>query len=211
MIEALVEYACDEKKVIDNLMSSTGFCNKSWGNDELKGIRKKIKDFYKEEQGFTCPYCQIHMPVKHGMAWDIEHIIPLESNPKFMFEALNLCVSCKDCNIHKSNKPVLYSKKANFPIESEHYKIVHPHFDDYGTHILVIAVGDLYKPITKKGEDTIGICKLYRFYHKVNRAIPMDSVKGLAKAILATDGIARELIEDKIVEQIQMSRKVSGS
>jgi hypothetical protein len=143
------------------------------------------------------------------MAWDIEHIIPLESSPNFMFEPLNLCVSCKDCNLSKSNKPVLVSKRVHLPLESKQYKIFHPHLDRYEDHIEILVVGELYKPITKKGENTIEICKLFRFYHKVNKTIPNTRINDLAKALLATpNGFARETLEDALIKEINSSRKL---
>ncbi|AZQ12213.1 HNH endonuclease [Shewanella khirikhana] len=205
----MIEYAPHEKETIANLMSSDAFCNKSWGEDALIEIRKRIKDYYKEKQDFTCPYCKSHLPIKHGMAWDIEHIIPLESNPQFMFEPLNLCVACKDCNLYKSNKPVLNSNRSTFPDSSKNYKIVHPHFDDYESHIFIIVAGELYKPITEKGMYTIETCKLYRFFHKVDRSIPNDPIQDLAKAILTTEGFARKSLEDMIVEQIKQARQTT--
>lgn len=82
-----------------------------------------------------------------------------------MFEPLNLCMSCVDCNSAKSDRNVTTSRaKQKYPTKSSSYIIIHPHFDDYHKNILVIKEGFYYVALKKKGEKTIEICKLNRFY-----------------------------------------------
>ena len=82
-----------------------------------------------------------------------------------MFEPLNLCVSCIDCNSAKSDKKVTNSRAKNkYPSNSSDYLIIHPHFDNYHEHIIVIKEGFYYVARQKKGEKTIELCKLNRFY-----------------------------------------------
>ena len=55
--------------------------------------------------------------------------------------------------------------RKKFPDESKHYKIVHPHFDDYELHIRWI--GDICAPISGKGAETLIACDLTRFTAKL--------------------------------------------
>lgn len=77
-----------------------------WDSEErnICRIKKSIKDHYIIAQDYTCPYCKQRIEVDHNGAWDAEHIIPKSSHPSFVFEPLNLCVSCKDCNNEKGTR-----------------------------------------------------------------------------------------------------------
>jgi hypothetical protein len=130
-------------------------------------IRKAIKDYYIIAQDYTCPYCRQRMEVNHNAAWDAEHIIPKKTHPQFIFEPLNLCVSCKDCNNEKRDKSVLENnQRKTFPNRCEDYTIVHPHFDDFFEHIRVIETAAYYLPLSDKGRRTIEKCGLLRFTYK---------------------------------------------
>ncbi|HAU4370686.1 TPA: HNH endonuclease [Citrobacter amalonaticus] len=140
-----------------------------WDSEErnICRIKKSIKDYYIIAQDYTCPYCKQRIEVDHNGAWDAEHIIPKSSHPGFVFEPLNLCVSCKDCNNEKRDKTVLENNnRRTLPIRSGDYIIVHPHFDDYDEHIKVIEVAGYYIPRTDKGRKTIEKCGLLRFAYK---------------------------------------------
>lgn len=135
-------------------------------DDDLKKLKKEIKEHYLNAQDNTCPYCQQKNPVKHNAAWDTEHIIPKSSHPKLMFESINLCVSCKDCNTEKSDKNVLKNKnRKTLSKKNVDYIIVHPHLDSYDEHIKVID-GYYFIPITEKGRRTIETCGLLRFIYE---------------------------------------------
>jgi hypothetical protein len=133
----------------------------------LGELKERIKNHYLSAQDYTCPYCRQRVEVKHLAAWDAEHIIPMYTHPRFMFEAQNLCIACKDCNRSKWNKNVLVNEsRKTFPISKEDYLISHPHFDDYETDIKIIAVAAFYLPKTDKGRRTVEICGLLRFLYK---------------------------------------------
>lgn len=135
-------------------------------NPLLIEVKREIKNHYLKAQDYTCAYCQQKIVVNHNGAWDTEHIAPRESYPRFMFVPENLCVSCKDCNGAKSNKPVLVSKsRRTFPKQSKDYTICHPHFDVYSNHIRVVGEAVLYLPRTKKGQTLIEMCGLLRFVY----------------------------------------------
>lgn len=135
-------------------------------NPTLGEVKREIKNHYLKAQDYTCAYCQQKIVVDHNGAWDTEHIAPRESYPGFMFTPENLCISCKDCNGAKSNKPVLANKKRRtFPKQSKDYTICHPHFDIYSNHIRVVGEAVLYLPRTKKGQTLIEMCGLLRFVY----------------------------------------------
>lgn len=141
-----------------------------WDNNadiSIVNIKKFIKDHYILAQNYTCPYCQQRIEVNHNASWDAEHIIPKSTHPKFIFEPLNLCVSCKDCNNEKRNKPVLANiNRRTLPTNSADYIIVHPHLDNYNENIKVIEIAGYYLPMTEKGRKTIETCGLLRFTYK---------------------------------------------
>lgn len=168
-ISAIV-YSGEAKKKVDEFNAQKDFCQSYWEktNDGLlSSLKKSIKDHYLIVQDYTCAYCQQRMEVAHNGAWDAEHIVPKATHPKFMFEPKNLCISCKDCNLSKTDKNVLKNKdRKTFPVESSDYKICHPHFDDYNEHITILSVAGFYLPRTEKGRELVEMCGLLRFLYK---------------------------------------------
>ncbi|GAB3522043.1 HNH endonuclease [Photobacterium alginatilyticum] len=208
MIGEVVKYSEEEKNLVDDYTQRQNIQSNDWSDKKFEAIKSSIKSHYKEVQEYTCPYCKVKYPVKHGMAWDIEHIIPKDKKPQFMFEPLNLCVSCKDCNGAKGNEEVLVNKnRKTFPSASKDYKLVHPHFDQYEKHINAITPGDFYRPLSKKGEFTIITCRLLRFYGVVDREQPDIEIDELAKAMISSDGAARRVLEDELVKRIKLKRE----
>lgn len=155
---------------VDDFNSQTTFCPSFWertNDGVLSDLKKAIKDHYLKAQDYTCAYCRQRMEVAHNGAWDAEHIIPKASHPKFMFEPRNLCISCKDCNLIKTNKNVLKNKsRINFPSESSDYLIFHPHFDNYEDHVKILSISGFYLPRTDKGRALVEVCGLLRFLYK---------------------------------------------
>jgi len=210
MIKDGVTYTDDEQKVIDDYFKDSDSKGEDWSKGDFDPIRKSIKLHYRKEQNYTCPYCKVKNPVTHGMAWDIEHIIPKDKKPLFMFEPKNLCVSCKDCNGAKGNKEVLVnSRRKTFPSKSSDYKIVHPHLDDYEKHIDAVCPGDLYRPLSEKGEFTIVTCRLLRFYGLVDKEQPDNEIDELAKAMVSASGVARQVLEDELVKRIKSKQQAN--
>lgn len=175
MIINVVEYEDDIKITVDNYNARAykdkdgKYWNKTENEDkEVYAVKKHIKDHYIEEQKYICPYCLQKIVVDHNAIWDAEHIIPKDEHPQFLFTPQNLCVSCKDCNMEKSNKKVLKKnpKRNELPSLSDDYLIVHPHFDIYDRHIKVLKDSLLFIPKNDKGRKTIEICGLLRFVYK---------------------------------------------
>ena len=208
MIDNEVGYSEEQSQLIANYLERENVTGDDWGTEEFNEIRRVIKNHYKVEQGYKCPYCAVIYPVTHGMVWDIEHIVAKDKKVQFMFEPRNLCVACKDCNGAKSSKEVLVNPdRVRFPIRSRDYKIVHPHFDDYGEHISAVVPGEFYRPLTEKGEFTIITCRLLRFYGVVQREQPDHEINDLAKVLINADGAARRVIEDELVRRITAKRE----
>jgi hypothetical protein len=159
-----VEYSVESKAIVAGY---DGLPNESkaaafWSADEVASVRKEIKDHYIQEQHQTCCYCNVVIPTNNNAVWDAEHVISRSRAPKFMFEPLNLAISCKDCNLAKGEQEVrVNSARVTFPVNTRDYKIVHPHFDSYADHIR--WYGMVCKPETHKGKATIEMCNLLRF------------------------------------------------
>lgn len=133
-----------------------------WGDGAINAVRAEIKEHYITEQNRRCCYCGREYPTDNKAVWDGEHIIAKSIAPHFMFEPHNLAASCKDCNIAKGEVEVrINPTRKSFPDQSKHYKIVHPHFDNYHDHIR--WYGDVVRPLSAKGGELVGMCKLWRF------------------------------------------------
>lgn len=163
MIKNPIIFTQEQLSVIADIKSRKDFCSKSWSCSEVDIIKPTIRKHYALEQKATCPYCKMQLKTQRGRSWDVEHIIPRSTAHSFMFEPLNLCIACVECNSAKSNKKVTTST-ATIRYPKNGYLIVHPHFDNYHEHIIAIRVGLFYFPRTAKGEKTIYTCELNRFY-----------------------------------------------
>ncbi|EPJ9040977.1 HNH endonuclease [Serratia ureilytica] len=162
-LEGICRNAYDNFSALNHAEKKGSYWNDS-DNHELAEFKSYIKNFYIDQQNFTCPYCKQRIVVDHNLVWDAEHIIPKDTHPQFLMEPSNLCVSCKDCNSAKGNKNVLSNKnRKTLPNKSEDYTITHPHYDDYAENIRVIELCGYYLPLNDKGRKTIEICGLLRF------------------------------------------------
>ncbi|MDM5264576.1 HNH endonuclease [Sulfurovum sp. XTW-4] len=165
MISTPVQFDASDLTLINSKITSPSFTSNNWSDSDLSDLKDKIKTHYLKVQGNKCPYCQQIIRSSNGRYWDIEHIISRATQKNFMFEPQNLCVSCVDCNSRKSNKKTTTSKASqNLPTNTKLYLIIHPHFDIYEEHIMTIKAGFYYLSLKPKGEKTIEICGLNRFY-----------------------------------------------
>ncbi|HDX8341101.1 TPA: HNH endonuclease [Aeromonas dhakensis] len=190
-----------------------------WDRDDdvdLKKLKKEIKNHYLKAQDYTCPYCRQRVSVKHNAAWDTEHIIPKSSHPELMFESINLCISCKDCNTEKGNKNVLVNKdKKTLPESGTDYIIIHPHLDEYNEHIKVVD-GNYFIPTSLKGRRTIEVCGLLRFVYEYVSYSPISidaktKVAKLTSMLMEANNATEEafivnLISDLTAEMAKSSR-----
>ncbi|WP_404691996.1 HNH endonuclease [Raoultella ornithinolytica] len=144
---------------------------KIWNNTKgvMAIIRKQIRKHYLKEQKNHCAYCRMYSHTSHGLSWDIDHILPKDKFPQFLFQPLNLILSCRECNIAKANDIYLSENdkvsKYKYPHNADDYEIIHPHFDSYEDNILLEKVGKYYAyhPKTPKGQMTINACNLTRY------------------------------------------------
>lgn len=95
-----------------------GKSNKIWNSsdEEITKIRVELRKHYIPQQNNCCSYCRMENTQKHGLTWDVEHIIPQGDFPQFLFEPRNLSLSCKDCNGSKNSKPVLDTSKIDVSV-----------------------------------------------------------------------------------------------
>lgn len=201
-----------------NALSEDEKNGRIWDGDDasIVNIKKSIKEHYIANQDYTCPYCKQRLEVNHNASWDTEHIIPKSSHPKFMFEPLNLCVSCKDCNNEKRDKSVLINnRRRTFPRDSGDYKIVHPHFDNYNEHINVVEIAGYYLPLTDKGRKTIEKCGLLRFTYKFTNyggtsQENKETILELASRLMGASSPAEEnAFLSIIADAVQAGQKIS--
>ncbi len=119
------------------LHNNPAYSNKCWDKSIYDRIKKNLKKYYCRTQKRMCFYCKTELEAAcHDE--HIEHIVHKEFRPMWMFEPLNLGISCSQCNVKKGVKHALREFARNsviLPIGSVFYRIVHPHFDVYAKHI----------------------------------------------------------------------------
>ena len=157
LINQSYNYSSEEQNILnENSPSSSG----DWFKPCFKAIRHNIKNHLLREQKFICPYCKLNISLRSYPP--IEHIVPKGLHINFMFEPLNLAVSCQMCNSHKGSQETLVQPNTNpnYPTNGISFSIVHPWFDEYNDHIELFE--DIFiKAKTTKGKKTINICKLF--------------------------------------------------
>ncbi len=135
----------------------------------IVSIRSSIRNHYLLEQRFLCAYCRVEHKQRHGLTWDVEHIIPKAMHPQFLYEPENLALACKECNISKDNQNVLtrkLPKGTSLPRDRSDYLIIHPHHDKYSDHMEITVLENkiFHRPKNKdKGRETFILCDLIRF------------------------------------------------
>lgn len=159
-----VQYSVGSKTLVDafEALPEDQQLGSYWSDKAIDSIRAEVKDHYIVEQQYRCVYCNRQIVTANKALWDAEHIISRSRAARFMFRPQNLAVSCRDCNNAKGEKEVRVDPaRVSFPDRSNHYVIVHPHYDDYDIHIRWF--GDICVPQSEKGERTQSVCRLTRF------------------------------------------------
>lgn len=140
-----------------------------WEKSTLKSYKERVREHYRKQQNQKCVYCRMDVSLATSYI-HIEHIVPKSLHPEWMYEPLNLCVACANCNSAKNNQEVLSDKNTkSLPTDSSGYLIIHPHFDRYFEHIEIVD-GLLYKGLTPKGVKTIELGNLTRIGLLTERA-----------------------------------------
>jgi len=161
---------CKASKALTKKKLEEKMPHQDWGSDELLELRKEIRSFYRTQQTGMCSFCKQNVSVVSAQNCHIEHLVPKSIHPEFIFIPTNLCVICADCNTIKRDQETLETipetlsnpKKVKlYPRSSAAFKIVHPHFDCYEDHILIVN-GYYIDKGSKKGNFTIGACNLNR-------------------------------------------------
>lgn len=134
---------------------------------QIAAFRANTKDYYFWRQRRRCCYCSIEL-TEHKLAYDAEHVLDKGTHPQFMFELKNICVACKRCNGFKGKQPVLtgVQKPAMLPTQSADYSILHPHLDEWPTHLRFDDIGRI-APMPgageAKGQKTIEVCGINHY------------------------------------------------
>ena len=221
MSERLVIYSGSIKVKVDsyNTLDEKDKTGGFWDNEsdtELREVKKHIKDHYLKVQDHTCPYCQQKIEVTHGAAWDTEHILPKDKYPQHLLTPLNLCVSCKDCNLSKRNKNILKNpNRKTLPRNSDDYTIIHPHLDLYENHMKRLNSSLFFIPKDDKGKETIEVCGLLRFLYKFtdygNISLEVKKRIGLLQNDLmnASSPLEENIILDCIADVVEHGKKIS--
>jgi uncharacterized protein (TIGR02646 family) len=169
-INSALVFSKESNEIIRQKKESTTFTYADWSNGDLEALRKEIRNHYRNEQKGSCSYCKQPVSLVSALNCHVEHIVPKSLHLKFMFTSKNLCVICADCNQIKREQETLGeipetmsnpTGRVNYPTASSSFKIVHPHFDNYDDHILIVN-GYYIDKGSKKGNFTIGACNLNR-------------------------------------------------
>lgn len=135
-----------------------------WSHDDFALTYGKIKAFLLAEQKRICFYCQKQLVDITNEDWHIDHVLPIDEDPRHVFTSFNYVLSCKWCNRIKGAKPTMKSfpKTKKYSKNTLNYRIVHPRYDDYSLHIEILG-GRFYFGSSDKGQYTKYICNLDRF------------------------------------------------
>ena len=175
--------------------------HRDWAVSKYKSFRDNLKNHYREQQSNLCCYC------KKTLGFDlkeveIEHVLPKSIYTQFIFESRNLALSCPACNTSKGSIDVFVGKQVTscYPIESDSFSIIHPHYDKYSEHINIVEQF-LYAPLSKKGTETIRTCKLHRLNKVMKNANTINKEKVSAETLI--EGISAMTKEQRqIVAQM---------
>ncbi|KAA1206291.1 HNH endonuclease [Vibrio cholerae] len=203
-IRKLYTLTAIEKELVGNWLKQDNISSDDWADERFINLKKNMKSYYLEQQKFRCCYCLQELKSLRHDLWDLEHIVPTCEKPKFMFEPMNLCVSCKDCNKKKGVYVPLVNKKVlNIPTKSDRYKIFHAHLDEYEDHIICTIPGDFYKARNDKGYETIINCGLLRFYKYTNKDAPDSLIDDLARGVISsTNDVSRDVLEKELLKKL---------
>jgi hypothetical protein len=178
VIPAPFTYNDDEMALVDAFLDrpAATMVGTYWSDDSLVDLKQRAKSYYIEIQCFRCCYCNQLIQSTNHRLWDLEHVVPRTSHPRFMFEPINLAAACPDCNGAKAaSQPLILKDRRKYPCRSDAFTILHPHFDEFDDHLYWNG-SLIYEPRTLKGKETIYVCDLLRFVqrHLTLPANPLD-------------------------------------
>lgn len=198
LIESPYELIDEDRLAIRRAIGSGVPHKDQWSKSCLEVFKEHVKEYYDDVQNGRCAYCRMKVSLATGY-YHIEHIAPKSLYPQWMYEPLNLCLACPNCNSAKSAKDIMsISDVDEIPIHSDAYLIINPHIDKYFEHIEIID-GLLYRGITDKGKFTIEVCHLTRVELLTERAeklIEDTLTPGTFEKIMMTYVLHPECIDD---------------
>jgi uncharacterized protein (TIGR02646 family) len=100
-------------------------------NKKRNEIKDKIKSQLKDIQDNYCAFCGLNLDLAHQV--HREHIAPQYKHSDYIFEPGNLVLTCNFCNMHKMKKLTVSSATNDY--DTETFKILHPHRDDFNKHL----------------------------------------------------------------------------
>lgn len=202
----------DFRKRLKEKFSKVGAKHSDWQDDDIMDIRSSIRVHYRQKQKGKCAYCRQTVSMQSASNCHIEHIVSKSKYLDFVDEPKNLCVVCADCNEIKRDQEVLNeipeiivnSNIKKYPKASKSFKVVHPHFDNYYDHILVI--NGFYLDKSTKGSLTISYCKLNRKLHEFGYENPevsdINLMELMTKYISEKDSLKKSFLLNKLKEEL---------
>lgn len=200
-------------RVAQTLHNNPTYDSNNWNLPIYRTAKDQIRKFFCIRQRRRCIYCDTVLEVACN-GNHIEHIVPKEFRPIWMFEPFNLAIACGQCNTQKNQQQTLrnqYLHMLTVPLGSRFYLIVHPHFDIYNNHIewtdglFVKARND------HKGYETVEMCALWRPLYADRRARAMGvteaGLQTMALHRIQTPGLLQrevELYQEYITELLQI-------
>lgn len=109
----------------------------AWEDKSIIAAKSQIKELLKIKHKHQCCYCRRSFVGEFNMVIDIEHVLPKEKFPEWIFEIENLSLSCKRCNMNVKNDDIEFYKEqvGTYSRDSDAYKIIHPNYDDWNLHM----------------------------------------------------------------------------
>lgn len=151
----------DEDKILIARNSSNPLSKDDWYKSGLSEFKERVKNFLAPRQQKLCAYCRTYMP-EASYYYEIEHIVPKNPHPVWMFEPQNFCLACRRCNAKKlDNETLTNPNTVVYPDDSTGF-IINPYHDIYSDHIELVE-GLFYSGKTSKGIKTIELCNLSRY------------------------------------------------
>ena len=129
-----ITYTTDEQTTINTVFATKTTGSERWKDNKTRKIKQRISEHCLKEQQCYCAFCE--GLVSEGDA-PIEHISPKGSTPDFVYEPMNLVVSCTRCNSPriKGEKPTIVGRVDSVYTNNK-FCIVHPRLDNPDQHIV---------------------------------------------------------------------------
>lgn len=159
----------DEQRILKKYPYST---KEEWTKSVYETIKQRIKKELILGQFDRCAYCR-KLIEADGKYEPLEHVVAKSLKVDWMFEPKNLIVTCDSCNNLKGDDRTLnsvYDHQKKFPVTSDAFIIFNPHYDTWSEHLAFEDEIFIVPVDNSKGENTIRICKLFRYNIILNRA-----------------------------------------